>query len=98
MISFVFSFSFFLIILALLFGSGVLVLLIFRYQIVHIGFGLGEFHLVHTFPSVPMQKSFPSEHSSKLLGNSFEHLLYSSGVAYESSGHLQTLGGDITDG
>ena len=32
----------------------ILVLLVFRYQIIHVGFSFSEFHLVHTFTSVPM--------------------------------------------
>ena len=36
------------------FGGGILVLLVFGDQIVHVGFGFGEFHLVHTFTGVPV--------------------------------------------
>ena len=34
--------------LALLLGGGVLVLLVLRNEIVHVGLGLSELHLVHT--------------------------------------------------
>jgi hypothetical protein len=96
--SFVFGFAFFLVVLAFLLGSSVLVLLVLRHQIVHVGFSLSEFHLVHTFTSVPMQKGLSPEHSSELFGYSLEHLLDGSGVTNKGSGHLQSLGGDVTDG
>ena len=80
------------------FSGGILVLLVFRDQIVHVGFGFSEFHLIHTFTGVPMQESLSSEHSSELFSNSLEHLLDSGGVTDESNSHLQTLGGDITNG
>jgi hypothetical protein len=95
--SFVFGFAFFLVVLAFLLGSSVLVLLVLRHQIVHVGFSLSEFHLVHTFTSVPMQKGLPSKHSGELFSHSLEHLLDGSGVAHKGSGHLQSLGGDITN-
>src|SRR5882757_1142659 len=37
-------------------NASILVLLILRDEIVHVGLGLGEFHFVHTFTSVPMQE------------------------------------------
>jgi len=45
-----------------------------------------------------MQESLSSEHSGELLSDSLEHLLDSGGVTDEGNGHLQTLGGDITNG
>ena len=85
------EFSFFL-------SGGILILLIFRNQVVHVGFSFGEFHLVHTFSGVPMQESLSSEHSSELFSNSFEHLLDGSGVSDEGHSHLESLGGDVADG
>merc|ERR1719152_1090524 len=82
----------------LIFSGSLLILLVLRDQIVHVGFGFSEFHLVHTFSSVPMQESLSSKHSSELFSNTFEHLLDGSGVTDESDGHLQTLWWDITDG
>ena len=38
---------------AFLFGGGILVLLIFRHQVVHVRLGLSELHLVHALTSVP---------------------------------------------
>ena len=75
-----------------------MILLIFRDQIVHVGFGFSEFHFVHTFTSVPVEESFSSEHSSELFSNSLEHFLDSSGVTQESDSHFQTFGWDITNG
>lgn len=88
----------FLVELTLLLGGGVLVLLVLRDKIVHVGLGLSELHLVHTLTSVPMKESLSSEHSSELLGDSLEHLLDGGRVTDEGGGHLETLGGDITDG
>ena len=78
-------------------NGGFLVLLILRYQIIHIRLCFSEFHLIHTLSSVPMEKSFSSEHSCKLLSDSFEHFLYCSRVTDESCSHLQSIWWDITD-
>merc|ERR1712040_28169 len=75
---------FFLFKLVLVFSGSLLILLVLRDQIVHIGFGFSEFHLVHTFSGVPMQESLSSEHSSELFSNTLEHLLDGSGVSDES--------------
>jgi hypothetical protein len=72
--------------------------LIFRDQIVHVGFGFSELHLVHTFTGVPVEESLSSEHGGELLSNSLEHLLDSGGVTQEGHGHLESLGGDVTNG
>merc|ERR1711937_1105495 len=88
---------FFLFQLVLIFSSSLLVLLVLRNQIVHVRFSFSEFHLVHTFSSIPMQESLSSEHSSELFGNSLEHLLDSGTVSDEGNRHLQSLWWDITD-
>jgi len=75
-----------------------LVLLVLGDEIVHVGFGFSEFHLIHTFTGVPMEESLSSEHSSELLGDSLEHLLDGGGVTNEGDRHLEALGWDITDG
>jgi len=49
----VFTFSIF-VEFTFLFGGGILVLLVLRNKIVHVGFGFSEFHFIHTFTSVPM--------------------------------------------
>jgi len=72
-------------------------LLVFGDQIVHVGFGFSEFHLIHTFTSVPMEESLSSEHSSELLSDSLEHLLDGGRVTDEGNGHLETLWWDIAN-
>merc|ERR1719491_18976 len=91
-------FTLFLIELTLLLGGGILVLLILRHEVVHVGFGLGEFHFVHTFTSIPVEERLASEHTSEILSNALEHLLDGGGVSEETTSHLQTLGRDIADG
>jgi hypothetical protein len=80
------------------FSSSVLVLLVFRDQVVHVRFGFSELHFIHTFTSVPMQEGLSSEHSSELFSDSLEHFLDSSGVTNESNSHLKTLRRDIANG
>ena len=53
--------------LAFLLGRGVLVLLVLRNKIVHVGLGLSELHLVHALASIPVQEGLAAEHSSELL-------------------------------
>jgi hypothetical protein len=93
----VFSISIFILKFFIL-SSGILVLLVLRNEIVHVGFGLSEFHFVHTFSSVPVEESFSSEHGGELFSNSLEHFLDGGGVTHEGNGHLESFGGDITDG
>jgi hypothetical protein len=45
-----------------------------------------------------MQEGLSSEHGGELFGNSLEHFLNSGGVSDESDGHLESLGGNITNG
>merc|ERR1712121_403974 len=52
--------------LALLFGGGILVLLVLRDQVVHVALSLSELHLIHTLTSVPMEESLAPEHSCEL--------------------------------
>merc|ERR1712100_434211 len=89
---------FVLIELTLLLGGGVLVLLVLRDKIVHVGLSLGELHLVHALTSVPVKEGLPAEHGRELLRDALEHLLDSGGVTDEGGGHLEALGGDVTDG
>merc|ERR1712038_1607543 len=81
----------------LLLGGSVLVLLVFRHQVVHVGLGLSELHLIHTLASVPMQESLATEHSSELLGDTLEELLDGCAVANEGGRHLETTWWDVTD-
>merc|ERR1712029_459868 len=80
------------------FGSGILILLVFRDQVIHVGLGFSEFHFVHSFTSVPVQEGLSSEHTSELFSDSLEHFLDGGGVTNESDGHLQSLWWDITNG
>ena len=83
--------------LALLLSSGVLVLLVLRHQVVHVGLGLCELHLIHALTSVPMEESLAAEHGGELLRDALEQLLDGGGVAHEGSGHLQATGRDVAD-
>mmetsp|Transcript_48099 Transcript_48099/g.79687 ORF Transcript_48099/g.79687 Transcript_48099/m.79687 type:complete len:225 (+) Transcript_48099:251-925(+) len=87
-----------LLVLALLLGRGVLVLLILRHKVVHVGFSLGELHFVHALTSVPMQEGLAAEHSRELLGHALHHFLHAGRVADEANRHLETLRRDIADG
>merc|ERR1740138_1283245 len=81
--------------LTFLFGSGILVLLVLRHQVVHVGLSLGELHLVHAFSGVPMQESLTAEHRREVFSNTLEHLLNGRGIPRESNSHLQTLWWDV---
>ncbi len=84
--------------LSLLLGRGILVLLVFRHQVIHVGLCLGELHLIHTLAGVPMEESLPAEHSGKLLRDSLEQLLDGCGVSDEGCRHLQTTWRDVAYG
>lgn len=71
------------------FLRGVLVLLVFSNQILHVRLGLCEFHLIHTLLRVPMQEGLPLEHSSELVTDTLEELLDGSRVTQEGNSHLQ---------
>merc|ERR1719199_1349749 len=92
------SFHFFLVHLLLVFGGSILILLILRDKIVHVGFSFSELHLVHTFTGVPMEEGLSSEHAGELFSNSLEHLLDGGGVTEEGNGHLESLWWDIANG
>jgi hypothetical protein len=74
-----------------------LILLIFRDEIVHVGLGFGELHLVHAFSGVPMEESLSSEHGGELFSDSLEHFLDSGGVTEEGNSHLESLWWDIAN-
>ncbi|CAL4066583.1 unnamed protein product [Meganyctiphanes norvegica] len=90
------NFAFFLE-LCFVISGGLLVLLVLRYQVIHVGLSFSEFHLVHTLTSIPMQESLSPEHSSELLADTLENLLDSCGVTNEGRGHLKTTGRNVTD-
>lgn len=63
----VLAFGIFVLFLEFLVDCGLLVLLVLRYQVVHVGLGLCELHLVHAFARVPVQEGLPPEHGRELL-------------------------------
>merc|ERR1719167_1608571 len=77
-------FSFLFLKFSLLLSSGILVLLVLRNKVIHVGLCLSEFHLIHTFSCVPMQESLAPKHSSKLFTDTFEELLDSRTVTNKS--------------
>ena len=83
--------------LALVLCGGFLVLLVLGNEVVHIGLGFGELHLVHAFAGVPVEEGLAPEHGSELLGDALEELLDGSGVSNEGGGHLETTGRDVAD-
>ena len=46
---------------------GLLVLLVLADQVVHVGLGLGELHLVHALAGVPVEEGLAPEHGRELL-------------------------------
>merc|ERR1711915_655776 len=64
--------------LIILINGSLLVLLVLRDEVIHVGLGFSEFHLVHALTSVPMEESFSPIHSRELLRYSLEDLLDSS--------------------
>merc|ERR1739847_22491 len=89
---------FLLVELTLLFGGGILVLLVLRNKVVHVALSLSELHLVHALTSVPVEESLSSEHSGELLADPLEELLDSGAVSDEGGGHLETSGRNVADG
>ncbi|KFV67748.1 hypothetical protein N307_03136, partial [Dryobates pubescens] len=67
-------------------------------QVVHVALGLGELHLVHALPGVPVEEGLAAEHGGELLRDPLEELLDGRAVADESQRHLQAPGGDVADG
>mmetsp|Transcript_23888 Transcript_23888/g.61547 ORF Transcript_23888/g.61547 Transcript_23888/m.61547 type:complete len:315 (-) Transcript_23888:480-1424(-) len=84
--------------LALLLGRRVLVLLVLGDEIVEVGLGLGELHLVHALARVPVEERLATEHGGELLGDALHHLLHARRVADERDGHLEALRRDVADG
>merc|ERR1712188_157113 len=91
-------FTFFFVELAFFFGRGILVLLVLGHEVVHVGFGFGEFHLVHTFGGVPVKEGLAAEHTSEVFSDTLEHFLDGGGVTQEGNSHLQTLRRDVAHG
>ena len=91
------SFHFLIFIFPFLICSGVLVLLVLRHKIIHIALCFCEFHLIHSFTGIPMQKSFPSEHGSKLLTHSPKHFLDGGRISNEGGSHRKPPGWNVTN-
>merc|ERR1719390_182319 len=89
--------TFLLVELTLFLSRRVLVLLVLRHQIVHVGFRLRELHLIHALARVPVQERLAAEHAGELLGHTLEHLLDRRRVADEAHRHLQALRRDVAD-
>ena len=88
-----------LLVLVLSLGDGgLLVLLVLGNEIVHVGLGLSELHLVHTLTSVPVQESLAPEHGSELVTDTLEELLDGGGVTNEGGGHLKAAWWDRAEG
>ena len=51
----------------------------------------------HTFTSIPMQKSFSAEHSSKLFRNSLEDFLNGSRISNKGGGHFEAARRDVAN-
>merc|ERR1719419_1453546 len=86
-----------LILKVIIIGGGILILLVLRYEIVHIALSLSELHLVHSLSSVPVEECFTAEHCRKLLRHSFEHILNGGGVADEGGAHLESARRNIAN-
>ncbi|GMR35948.1 hypothetical protein PMAYCL1PPCAC_06143, partial [Pristionchus mayeri] len=84
--------------LSIILSGSLLVLLVFRNQVVHVALRLGELHLVHALTSVPMQEGLAAEHGCELLRDPLEELLDGGRVTNEGGGHLETSGRDIAHG
>ncbi len=78
--------------------GGLLVLLVLRHKVVHVGLGLGELHLVHALAGVPVEERLAPEHCRELLGDALEQLLDGRGVANERGCHLEPARRDVADG
>ncbi len=72
--------------------------MVFGDEVVHVGLGLGELHLVHAFARVPMEESLAAEHGRELFRDALEDLLDGRRVADEGGGHLEAARRDVADG
>merc|ERR1711904_346080 len=89
--------AFLLVELTFLLSGGILVLLVLRDQVVHVRFGLGELHLVHSLASVPVQEGLTAEHRGEVFCHTLEHLLDRRTIACKSDSHFQPLWWNVAD-
>merc|ERR1719247_3033924 len=78
-----------LLVLGVVLGGGVLVLLVLGHEVVHVGLGLGELHLVHALAGVPVKEGLAPEHGGELLRYALEQLLDGGRVTDEGARHLE---------
>jgi len=74
----------------------ILVLLVFRDQVLHVRLGFGELHLIHALLRVPMQEGLALEHERELFTDTPEEFLDGSRVTKESDRHLEATRRNIT--
>ena len=79
-------------------GRSLLVLLVLGDEVVHVGLGLGELHLVHALARVPVQEGLAPEHGRELFRDALEQLLDGRRVADEGGRHLQSARRDVAHG
>ncbi|KAF1760613.1 hypothetical protein GCK72_008862 [Caenorhabditis remanei] len=90
--------------LGVIFGGGLLVLLVLGDEIVHVALGLGELHLVHSltiFDEICFKQQISSDRkvlTGELLRDALEELLDGGGVSDEGSGHLESTWWDVANG
>jgi len=84
-------------IFSLILGASLLVLLVLGDEVVHVGLGLGELHLIHALAGVPVEESLATEHRRELLRDALEQLLDGGAVADEGRGHLEASRWDVAD-
>jgi len=87
-----------LLVFTLFLNSGILILLVLGNEILHVGLGFRELHLVHTLLCVPMQERLPLEHGRELVADTLEEFLDGSRVTEEGNSHLKTSRRNVTLG
>jgi hypothetical protein len=73
----------------------ILVLLVLGDEVLHVGLGLGELHLIHALLGVPMQERLALEHGRELVAHALEQLLDCGRVAEERDGDLHPARRDV---
>ena len=74
-------------------GGGAQVLLVLGDEVVHVGLGRDELHLVHSLTAVPLEGFLAAEQAGELLADTLRHLLGGGEVAEEVDGHFVASGG-----
>ena len=92
------SLALFLLSLALFLRRRVLVLLVLGDEVVHVGLGFGELHLLHALARVPVKEGLSSEHGRELFRDALEQLLDGRAVTDERGRHLEAARRNVADG